>query len=126
MTENKMPLIHWYKKALHDEDINICTSIELSNIDINNLFTGYNALEFIRNYFGYSHINYTLKNPTHKFDSILNHITEFRAQHTVSSFLLGVIVKKELSLDTRNWIRLYDSKSSGASFGFFWSDLFDT
>ncbi len=121
MAEKKLQLVDWYTKALHNDDIHMCTSLDLADIDVENLFIGRNALLFIRNYFDNLRTNYVLKNPADKFLEVLDRITEFRAQHTVASFLLGVVVKEELSLDMRNWIRLYDSKSSDASFGFFWS-----
>ena len=121
MGEKKMPLIHWYEKALHNEDIHMCTSMELSYIDVARLFVDRNAFIFIRNYFENLRTKNVLINPAYKFLNILDRITEFRAQHTVASFLLGLVVKEELSLDTRDWIRLYDSKTSDTSFGFFWS-----
>lgn len=121
MIEKNMPLVYWYEKALRNEDIHMCTSMELTNIDASNLFEDNNALQFIRNYFESLRSSYALKSPAHKFLEVLDRITEFRAQHTVASFLLGVVMKEELSLDTRDWIRIYDIKSSNASFGFFWS-----
>lgn len=121
MFEKKKPLIYWYEKALCNEDIHMCTSMELTYVDAGSLFTGHNALLFIRNYFESLRSNYALKSPAYKFLEVLDRITEFRAQHTVASFLLGAVVKEELSLDIRDWIRLYDSKSSDTSFGFFWS-----
>lgn len=121
MGEKKMSLIHWYEKALHNENIHMCTSMELAYVDVAHLFIDRNALLFIRSYFENLRTKNVLMNPAYKFLNVLERITEFRAQHTVASFLLGVVVKEELSLDTRDWVRLYDRKSSDTSFGFFWS-----
>lgn len=33
MIEKNMPLVYWYEKALRNEDIHMCTSMELTNID---------------------------------------------------------------------------------------------
>lgn len=52
----------------------------------------------------------------------LDKITEFRAQHTVSAFLLGLTLKRRLQLDTRDWKRLPEERKSGkGSFRLFWS-----
>lgn len=80
----------------------------------------HNASEFIHNYFaGYDIDN--VNSPFAKLGNQLNKITDFRARHTVSAFLLGAVIRKELKLDIRNWIRLYSTYSSDDSFGFFWS-----
>lgn len=52
----------------------------------------------------------------------LDKITEFRAQHTVSAFFLGLTLKKNLQLYTQDWRRLPgESKSAKGSFRLFWS-----
>ena len=121
MENKKIPLSHWYFRALNNQDIHTCTTLDLSRIRVEELFDGHNCQKFIRQYF--EHLTATsLKNEsTTKFANILNKITEFRAQHTVASFLLGIAVKEKLSLDVRDWIRIYDPYSSDPSFGFFWS-----
>ena len=119
--ENNKPLAYWYEKALCNEDIHMCTTMELANIDVQKLFDGNNAVKFIREYFGNLRSNSVIESPARKFQGVLERITEFRARHTVASFLLGIVVKEELSLNVQNWIRVYDTKSSKATFGFFWS-----
>lgn len=121
MSEKYVPLVEWYKKALLDEGIHLCTAMDLTSVDPEDLFTQRNSLVFIKEYFESLRSNEELKNPAHKFFEILSRITEFRAQHTVSSFLLGIVIKEELSLDVRDWIRVHGNNSPDASFGFFWS-----
>ena len=120
--ENKnIPLSHWYFRALNNQDIHTCTTLDLSRIRVEELFDGHNCQKFIRQYFEHLTATSSKNESTTKFANILNKITEFRAQHTVASFLLGIAVKEKLSLDVRDWIRIYDPYSSDPSFGFFWS-----
>lgn len=121
MIDMNTPLAYWYEKSLANEDIHMCTSMELSEVDVHDVFVGNSALQFIRSYFHNLRSSHTLKSPASKFLASLDRITEFRAQHTVASFLLGVVVKEELSLDIRNWIKIYGNKSADPTFGFFWS-----
>lgn len=116
-----LPLTHWYSKALNSQDIHSCTSMDLSVIHIDGLFEDNNSLKFIKQYFGgFSHI-FSKKHTPNKLSALISEITPFRAQHTVASFLLGIALKEELTLDVRNWIRLYDTNSPDPTFGFFWS-----
>lgn len=110
-----------YLKALNYPDIHKCTEMKLSAFPIDTLFEDNNAQKFIKNYFGRAN-NRIDKNPQfRKLYHMIDSITKFRAKHTVASFLLGIAVKKELHLNTKNWIRLYSTKTSEESFGFFWS-----
>lgn len=118
---NSSSLYKLYSLALNNQDIHKSTNMDLMNINVNEIFNGKNALEFIKNYLGLEKSKKHLNNSANKLLSCLNKITPFRAKHTVSAFLLGISVKENLSLDIRNWIRLYDSHSSDQSFGFFWS-----
>lgn len=111
----------WYEYALKDPDIHACTTMDLSTVNIDHLFSGNNSKKFIRNYFEYLYSDPSSVNPAGKFVDNIERITDFRAQHTVASFLLGIIVKESLTLDVRNWIRVSNSHSSDPSFGFFWS-----
>ena len=121
MENKKLSLMHWYIQALSNQDIHTCTTMDLSTVHVDELFEGRNSQRFIKQYFKHLTDTPFEKNSTNKFIDILNKITEFRAQHTVASFLLGIVVKENLSLDVRDWIRIYDLHSSDPSFGFFWS-----
>lgn len=120
--ENKtLPLTYWYGEALKSQDIHACTSMDLSAVHVESLFEENNSLKFIKQYFGQFNTTFSKKNTSNKLSALIGKITPFRAQHTVASFLLGIALKEELTLDIRNWVRLYNAYSSDSSFGFFWS-----
>ena len=81
----------WYEYALKDPDIHACTTMDLSTVNIDHLFSGNNSKKFIRNYFEYLYSDPSSVNPAGKFVDNIERITDFRAQHTVASFLLGII-----------------------------------
>lgn len=120
--ENKtLPLTYWYGEALKSRDIHACTSMDLSAVRVESLFEENNSLKFIKQYLGQFNSTFSKKNTSNKLSGLIGKITPFRAQHTVASFLLGIALKEELTLDIRNWVRLYNTYSSDSSFGFFWS-----
>lgn len=67
-------------------------------------------------------INHTFESErdNSKIKACLDSITPFRAVHTLSSFLLGVVVKNQLSIDMRKWRRLPNEKTLRGSFILFW------
>lgn len=114
--KNEIPLLDWYEEALRKERIHSWSSMELKNVKVKELFEDDNAKNFINNYLE----DLYLENSDSKFKELLNKITEFRARHTVASFLLGILMKEELTLDMRDWIKIA-SNSDKPTFGFIWS-----
>lgn len=83
-------------------------------IDPETLFDGDQARDFIMNKFSEEAKNKKIKD-------CINLITPFRAKHTVSAYLLGIIIRNNLKFDTRNWRRLPHESSPSGSFMLFWA-----
>lgn len=78
------------------------------------LFSGVNSEKYINFLF-------KVERKNRKIKKCLDLITPFRARHTVSAYLLGLTIKDKLQLDTKDWRRLPNEKSSAGSFRLFWS-----
>lgn len=101
------PLVHYYN-ATREYYLN-------EKSESTELFVGSAAQKYINKQFSNERKCTEIK-------KCLDKITEFRAQHTVSAFLLGLTLKKSLQLNTRDWRRLPgESKSGKGSFRLFWS-----
>lgn len=104
-TPDFVSLYDYYNEALENKG---------SQYNVNDLFAQRKAKEFIRECFSEEYKNAKIKR-------CISIITPFRAIHTVSAFLLGLIIRNELQFDTRKWRRLPGEKSSKGSFELFWS-----
>lgn len=104
-TPSFVPLYDYYSNTLENKR---------SKYSINDLFAQRKAQEFIRECFREEYKNAKIK-------ECISIIKPFRAIHTVSAFLLGLIIKNKLQIDTRNWRRLPGEKTPKGSFELFWS-----
>lgn len=104
-TSGFVPLSDYYSEALKKKG---------SKYNVDDLFAQRKARDFIRECFSEEYKNEKIKR-------CIGIITPFRAVHTVSAFLLGLIVRNKLQIDTRDWRRLPGEKSPKGSFELFWS-----
>ena len=114
-------LFELYSEALEQDSIHRCTQLDLKGVDVEKLFDDRYALIFIKEYFGRANQRKDRSGPFSKLYELIDGITSFRAKHTVSAFLLGIMVKEKLHINIKSWARLYNTQSSDESFGFFWS-----
>ena len=84
------------------------------DVDGDSLFSEKNSEKYINWLFKTERKNRKIK-------KCLDLITPFRARHTVSAYLLGLTIRDEIRLNTRDWRRLPNEKSSAGSFRLFWS-----
>ena len=93
---------------------NVVDTHQLSEVTMQRLLTPASSMKFIRQRFSMEQ-----KEPDIK--SCIDRITPNRSVHTVSSFLLGLAIRDNLSIDTRSWRRLPEEKTPTGSFTLFWT-----
>lgn len=98
-------LADYYDEYLED--------LPAGSITVETLFEDNNARKLIQSLFKEERKNTKIKN-------CLNIITEYRAKHTLSAYLLGITIHDQLNFNTRDWRRLPGETSSKGSFQLFW------
>ena len=103
-----------YNEAINNKNIlNGCDN-RLKNYTIETIFAQKKQKEFFK------HLIYYKNKKNDLIDNIIDNMSEFRLNHTICSFLLGIMLVEKFHFDFRTWPRLLDNKSSNKSFYIIW------
>lgn len=112
----------YYEEILKDNSQWSYYSNSQRNIDIDQLFNENNANAFIKNVLGLGNKSLVIQ----KIENVLNgySLSQYRSNHTLSAFLLGILVQRKLKIAMSELPQVYSKNGVNSYFNnflYFWS-----
>ena len=103
-----------YNEAINNKNILSGSNNRLQNYTIEAIFTQNNQKKFFKD------LLYDKNEKIELIDNIIENMSEFRLNHTICSFLLGILLVEKFKFNFKTWPRLLNDKSSNKSFYIIW------